>query len=299
MKKYNIKFITSILLLVICIFPAISMHVKAASETVYLYDEAGKLTEEEYQFCYEALETASDYTGMNIIVILGYQEYTDATIESIADTTYDTLFAKKSDGLCYYIDLNGHSPTYDYISTSGLAQFYYTNAKSNNRIDKITTALDKYLIPAGSEDITGAVNGFAEQLEYYYDMGIPEHYYVYDDSYHEYYHVENHAIITTKNKPYLAWDKAFLFGAIWLILGIIIAVIVYFVIKSHYRFQRSLTPTNYVNKKTVIYRQQYDRFVRTRTNKTHISSNNSSHGGSGHHGGGHSSGGHGGGGHHR
>lgn len=296
MKKY-ITFITSMLLFMICICPAMSMHVKATSESVYLYDESGKLTEDEYQFCYEALENASDYTGMNIIVILGYQDCTEATIKSIANTTYDSLFAKKSDGLCYYIDLKGYSPAYDYISTSGLAQFYYTNANSNNRIDKITTALDKYLVPAGSEDIIGAVNGFAEQLEYYYDMGIPEHYYVYDDSYHEYYHVENNMIITTKNKPYLAWDNAFLFGIIWFMIGMVIAVIVYFIIKSHYRFQRSFTPTNYVNKKTVVYRQQYDRFVRTRTNKTHISS--SSGGSGGHHGGGHSHGGHGGGGHHR
>ncbi|MDE6005528.1 MAG: TPM domain-containing protein [Oscillospiraceae bacterium] len=299
MKKYYIKFITSILLLITCICPAMSMHVKATSESVYLYDEAGKLTQEEYQFCYESLENASDYTGMNIIVILGYQEYSETTIESLADSTYDTLFAKKSDGLCYYIDLRGHSPAYDYISTSGLAQFYYTNANSNNRIKAMTTMLDKYLVPAGSEDIVGAVNGFAEQLKYYYDMGIPERYYVYDNSYHEYYHVENNVIITTKNKPYLAWDKAFLSGMIGLILGIMIAVITYLVVKSHYKFQHALTPTNYVNKKTVIYRQQYDRFVRTRTNKTHISSSSGGHGGGGHHGGGHSSGGHGGGGHHR
>lgn len=298
MKKYWIGFLTGFLLLLTCICPAISIHAKA-SDTVYLYDESGKLTEDEYQFCYESLQVASEYTGMNIIVILGYQEYTEATIHSLADTTYDTLFAEKSDGLCYYIDLRGHSPTYDYISTSGLAQFYYTNANSNNRIDAIMTALDKYLVPAGKEDMTGAVAGFAEQLERYYDAGIPERYYVYDDIYHEYYHVENGAVVTTKNKPYLAWDSAFLFGMIGLILGIIIAVITYLVVKSHYQFRRALSPTNYVNQKTVMYHQQYDNFIRTRTSKTHVNSNSSNHGSSHSGGGGHSSGGHGGGGHHR
>lgn len=299
MKKYWIGFITSFLLLFICICPKISVHVTATSESVYLYDEAGKLTEEEYQFCYENLEIASEYTGMNIIVILGYQEYSEATIESITDTTYNTLFEKKSNGLCYYIDLRGHSPAYDYISTSGLAQFYYTNKNPNNRIKAMTTMLDKYLVPAGSEDITGAISGFKEQLEYYYNIGIPERYYIYDDSYHEYYHIENNAIITTKNKPYLAWDKALLFGIIGLILGIIIALIVALVIKSHYQFQHAFTPTNYVNKKTVNYRQQYDRFIRTRTSKIPV--NSGSHGGGSGHagGGGHSHAGHGGGGHHR
>ncbi|MDE5753175.1 MAG: TPM domain-containing protein [Oscillospiraceae bacterium] len=272
----------------------------AQSDTVYLYDESGKLNQEEYQFCLDSLETASQITGMNLVVILGTDELSDSSIESLADSTYDMLFPGtwNSNGLCYYMDLCGHSPAYDYISTSGMAQFYYTNAKSNNRVDEILRSLGAYLVPAGSEDITGAIAGFCEKLEYYYSAGIPDRYYVYDDVYHEYYHIEDGKIVTTSQKPYLALDKALLFGVIGLIIGIIIAVITYSVTKVRYQFKTALTPTNYINKRTVNYRQQYDRFIRTRTTKTKVDSN-SGGGGSHRSSGGHSSGGHGGGGHHR
>lgn len=305
--KNNIRkiinlFLTGLLLILYSMLFWINSTVPvfAESETVYLYDESGKLNPEEYQFCMDSLETASQLTGMNLVVILGTDELSDSSIESYAESTYDLLFPGtwNSDGLCYYIDLRGNHSAYDYISTSGMAQFYYTNSKSNNRIDEILRSLDAYLVPVGSEDITGAIAGFCEKLEYYYSSGIPDRYYVYDLKEHQYYHVKDNQIIATKNKPYLALDKAVLYGVVGLIVGIIIAVIVYSVTKVRYQFKTALTPTNYVNKRTVNYRQQYDRFIRTRTTKTKIESDSGGHSG-GSSSGGHSSGGHGGGGHHR
>ncbi|MDE6088478.1 MAG: TPM domain-containing protein [Oscillospiraceae bacterium] len=275
----------------------------AESDSVYLYDESGKLNPEENQFCMDSLETASQLTGMNLVVILGTDELSESSIESLAKSTYELLFPGtwNSDGLCYYMDLRGHSPAYDYISTCGMAQFYYTNAKNNDRVDAILRSLDAYLVPAGSEDITGAVAKFCEQLEYYYNAGIPERYYVYDSQEHQYYHVEDHQIIATSTKPYLPWDRALLLGMIGLITGIVVAAIVFSTVKIRYQFKTSLTPTNYANKRAVHYKQQYDRFIRERTTKTKIesSSGSSHHSGGGHSSGGHSSGGHGGGGHHR
>ncbi|MDE7121955.1 MAG: TPM domain-containing protein, partial [Oscillospiraceae bacterium] len=166
----------------LCFGSGLQITAHAESDSVYLYDESGKLNPDEYQFCVDSLETASQLTGMNLVVILGTDELSDSSIQSLTKSTYDLLFPGTwhSDGLCYYMDLRGHSPAYDDICTCGMAQFYYTNAQNNNRVDAILRSLDTYLVPAGSEDITGAIAKFCEQLESYYNAGIPERYYVYD-----------------------------------------------------------------------------------------------------------------------
>ena len=270
----------------------------ASAAQVKLYDEGNRLSPSEFTEVENRLKQASDHTGMNIGVVLGVQERSDYTIESVCDSTYDELFGHKTDGLFYYMDLKGHEP-YDYISTSGLGQLYYTNSSDNNRINAIYDTLDDYLYPVGSENVYDAVMRFAELVEYYYDQGVPENYYVYDDVYHEYYHYEDGKVVTTKNKPYLDWYGAAVMAFMAGIVGFIAALITFLAVKSRYKFKTSLSPTNYTNQKMVNYRQQYDNFVRESTSRVHIDTSSGSGGRSGGGGGGHSSGGHGGGGHHR
>ncbi len=291
LKRYGILLLTGLVMLL-----GYPLHVSAASVGAVLYDESGVLNETEYTECLNRLEQAADYTNMNIAVVLGKENRTDNMIEAAADSSYDTLFGKDTNGLLYYMDLKGYE-SYDYISTSGMGQFYYTNADDNNRVEAIFDDLDSYLYPVGSEDVQGAVLRFAELTEYYYDLGVPDNYYYYDDEYGKYYHLdEYHNITATSRKPYIEWSEVVMvvFGALF--IGIVAAVIVFFAVKARYRFKVSLSPTTYVNKKMVQFNQQHDRFVRTYTKKVHIESGGG-HGGGG--GGGHSSGGHGGGGHHR
>ena len=294
MKKYCITLLT-VLLMLFCI-PSLSV---SAGE-LQIFDNGNRLSTEEFTKVAERLHQAADNTHLNVVVILGNQQLSDLAIESMADSTYDQLYPKNSDGICFYLDLSGAAHPYDYISTSGMAQFYYTNSDSNNRINSMHYAIDKYLYPIGSEDVSGALNEFADQLENYYEAGIPDAYYVYDDVYHKYYHVENGEIITTSRKPYHDVERLFLGGIMGLLIGIMIGAIVKGSIKSKYKFIYELSPTNYINKKSVHYIQQTDTFIRERTTKTHVSSSSSGHrSGGSHHSGGHSHGGHGGGGHHR
>jgi uncharacterized membrane protein YgcG len=148
------------------------------------------------------------------------------------------------------------------------------------------------------EDVTGALNEFADQLETYYKLGIPDDYYVYDDVYHKYYHVENGEIIETSRKPYHNRERLILGGIMGLLIGLFISLIVKTSVKAKYKFIYEISPTNYVNKKTVQYIQQSDTFIGERTTKTHINSSGGKSG-SHHSSGGHSHAGHGGGGHHR
>lgn len=83
-----------------------------------------------------------------------------------------------------------------------------------------------------------------------------------------------------------------------LVIGLIAALITFFAVKSHYKFKSALSPTTYINRKNLVFHNQYDHFVREYTTKVKIESSSGGGGGS-RGGGGRSSGGHGGGGRHR
>lgn len=294
MKKYLICLMTTLLMILAC------SGISASAAGLQLFDEGNYLSTDDFVTAAERLQEAADNVNMNVVVILGKDARSEITIESMADSTYDRLYGNKTDGICLYIDLSGVTHPYDYISTSGMAQFYYTNSSESNRVEQIHYAIDKYLYPVGREDVPGALQAFADQLENYYEIGIPDRYWIYDDVYHEYYHIENGEIITTSYKPYLNTGNLIFGGILGLILGLIVSAIVKASIKAKYKFIYELSPTNYLNKKTVRYTEQSDRFIRERTTKTHVSSSSGSRSSGGHHSsGGHSHGGHGGGGHHR
>ena len=294
MKKYYMILLLGLMLLLnikpICAFAG----------DMQIYDEGEKLSESQYSEVYKRLHDTADALNMNIVVIIGNEVRSETVIETMTDSAYDQLYGNKADGVCLYLDLSGVPHPYDYISTCGIAQFYYTNSSKSNRIEQMHYSIDKYLYPIGMEDVTGALNEFADQLENYYEIGIPEDYYVYDDVYHKYYHVENGEIIETSRKPYHDVERLWLGGILGLLIGIMISGVLKGTVKAKYKFIHELSPTNYVNKKTVQYIQQSDTFVGERTTKTHISSNSGGRSGGSHHSsGGHSHGGHGGGGHHR
>ena len=294
MKNSLIVFLSAwFMMLILTVMPA------SAAE-MQIYDEGNRLNPEEFVEVAERLNEAAENVNMNVIAILGNEARSDTTIESMADSVYDQLYGNKTDGICIYIDLSSAAHPYDYISTSGLAQFYYTNSRESNKVASMLYSVETYLYPIGSEDAVGALKEFANQLENYYEIGIPDRYWIYDDLYHEYYHVENGKVITTATKPYIDRGKLIMGGMMGLFIGILAAGITSAAVKAKYKFIYQISPTTYLNKKTVNYIEQSDRFIRERTSKTHVSSSSGGRSGGSHHsGGGHSHGGHGGGGHHR
>ncbi len=268
-----------------------------------IFDEANHLNSDEYAECLDLLQDAANQTGMNVGLVLGAQERSEYTIQSLADSSYDSMFGKNTNGLLYYMDLSGAYSPYDYISTSGLGQFYYTNSEKVDRINAIFDDVFPYLTPAGSEDVPAAVEMLAEDIVYYYEAGIPDRYYVYDDVYDKYMYVEDGEIIYSPTLPLSRVDmsavigKLVMLGFFGFVVGGIVALIVFFCVKHHYKFKVSLSPTAYINRKNLVIHRQHDNFIRTYTTRVKIES--SSGGGRGGGGGGRSSGGHGGGGRHR
>lgn len=290
MRKYWIALLTCTIMFLAC-----GLSVSAAE--AILWEERTYLTEEEHDECLDALQAAADRTGMNVAVILGSKHRSDSATETLTKNTYLELFGEHSDGLIYYVDLDGIEP-YDYIATRGMGQFYYTNSNDYDRISAMFSTLNNYLYPVGSEDVEGLLYEFASLVEYYYDAGVPdERYYVYDDVWNCYLYLEDGEILRSARKPYIDWDHVIFMGLCGAGIGLVIAAITYFGVKSRYKFKSSLSPTAYVNRKNVIYHQQYDNYIRTYTRKVKIESSSGGGGGGG--GGGFSSGGFGGGGNHR
>lgn len=290
MRKFGILMTVFFTMLFGCVLPA---H----GADAVLYDEKGVLSEEEYEQCYARIRAVSEETGLNVGVLLGGDARSDSVIETLADTYYDECFGAHTDGLLYYMDLSAQSSPYDYISTSGMGQFYFTNGGMSNRIDDMFSDLKPYLYPIGSEDVVGALDKFSSLVVYYREMGVPSGYYVYDDVYECYFVAENGEVVRRSTRP--ANLTGGIIGGFWgFLFGTIIAVVFFLITINRYRFKTSLEPTAYANKKDLQIHHQYDNFVRTHTTRTRIeTSSGGSGGGSG--GGGHSSGGHGGGGSHR
>ena len=290
MQKYIVMLLSAVLMLLgMTLLPAGAAEIR-------LYDEGSKLSPSEVTEIEARLRQASENTGMNIGVIIGVQNRSDLTIEATAKASYTELFGARTNGLVYYMDLKGYNP-YDYIATSGLGQFYYTNG-APDRVSEMYDQLDDYLYPIGSENVYDAILRFAELVEYYYDKGVPEYYCVYDDQDRMYYHVSDGHLVATNTKPFRNPAIIVLFASIGAVIGLLAALCTFAAVKGAYKFKYELSPTTYTNKKNVEYREQYDNFTHTSTSRVHIESSGSRSGG-GHSSIGHSSGGFGGGGHHR
>ena len=132
-----------------------------------------------------------------------------------------------------------------------------------------------------------------EGEEYYFC----NHYYVYDDVYNEYYYVKDGKLAASSRRPYVSMESVLGMTGGGFVIGLIVALITFFAVKTHYKFKSALAPTAYVNRKNLTFHNQYDRFVRQYTSRVRIESSSGGGGGGG--GGGRSSGGHGGGGRHR
>lgn len=268
MKHFLTVFLTVLSLLLA--IPCVNAH---AAEG-FLKDEGGRLDEEEFAACDAALQEVAEKTGMNVAVILGVQDLSNGTIESTAKSSYEYLFGEKTDGIIYYMDLAG-STHYDYIATFGMGQFYYTNARSNDRIKEMFKRLNAYMLPAGSEDLPGAIECYADLVAEYYELGIPENYYYYDKEEGLYYSLgEDGRPTASKFKPYLNWTLILLGAGVGLICGLIAAGSVAAGVRSRYKFKYSLSPTTYISRKDLQMNEQRDQFIRSYTSKVPVNAGN-------------------------
>lgn len=164
---------------------AISSELSTQTEcdNVYFFDEGNLLTDSEFSKVFSELQNTADKIDMNIGVWIGTTEIgdgSDADTADFCDNQYDDRYGINTDGVFLYLDMSGASHLYDYISTSGKGQFYYTNSSQFNRISDIFASMNPYL-KRDNEDLPSALHEFCDDLEYYAEKGAPsDTYYTYN-----------------------------------------------------------------------------------------------------------------------
>lgn len=245
------------------------------------------------------VQETAEKLEMNIYIFLAGPDYryqTDSATVIFSDDSYDSIFGEDTDGVFYYLDISGKSPACDHISTSGRAVLWYQDS-----IDAIFSRLDAYLPASGStvypDDIAQALEVYLGLLESCQDTSGGLSYY-HDESSGKYFYYKGGEFYVSKSRP-PAMDLIYAVSSV--VAGLIVALIIYFVVKRKYRFKSSTDASVYVSRERTRYFQKEDTFLREHTSRTRIeSSSGGSRGGGGGGGGGHSfSGGHGGGSHHR
>ena len=273
---------------------------KNCIQNVGLYDEDGVFDETVSKALDAVIKEASQSVNMYVAVCIRPEtdpHYPDSQIETMADDMYDELFNPEpgtdTDGLLLYLNL---STRYAYITTSGLGQMYFYNAVENNRISQMIDNMTSYL---RTEDYSGAIQRFCNDVKSYYRKGIPFGAYTKNSDTGKYLYVKDGKVVSGDKLPFLYGKNLRPYLIVGGIAGALTALIAYLIIKSRYKLKKSLEPTNYVSQKETQFLVHDDVFLRTHTSKTRIDTDSRSGGGGGggfshSSGGGHSHGGGGG-----
>lgn len=264
-----------------------------------LYDEADMLTDEEERELVDEIRETAEYINMNILIyVSGTTIYSESGTEDYAEQLCLEAYGYDADSIVLYMDLSGHddpgySP-YDFIYTRNRARFYYSgysDLSDGGRIQNIFDAMNPYL-PRCNEDVYSAADVFLDKLEMYYDYGPdPSVRFFYVPDTGKYVTIESDGTLVHKDSKPVNWGKAIMIGAI---VGLIAGVIMFFSVKSHYKFKSRPSSLQYMSFDGVQYGQPSDVFIRQYQTRTKIESS-SGGGRSGGGGGGSRSGGGGGG----
>ena len=246
-----------------------------------LYDPNGLFDASEAEQLNQLIRETSDNTNMYIAVqvINSSENLSDYETEVLADDRYDELFNPQkgvdTDGVMLVLNMPTH---YIYITTSGLGELYYYNARENDRVGQMVENMKSYL---RSSDNVGAVRRFCQDAVNYYQAGIPNHAYTYNKDTHQYTYTKKGEIVRSEHLPF-SYLHPINYG-VGLIAGVICAaltaLISYAVIKSRYKFTKTLSASSYISDKETTFYQRDDMFIRTHTTKTRIDTDRGSGGG--------------------
>lgn len=287
MKKLAIAAVT--LLMTIFTLPVVPVSASAkenysagwdgdSSKSMFI-DNADLFSEWEEEEITEEIQETAEKLELNILILAAGSEYYmgDEQVERFSDDSYDQTFGADTDGVFYFMDFTGKQPAYDYISPSGKGMVYY-----KSHIDDILDEVYYYLPssdldPADySDDIKDGISCFLGLLSEYSNSDS----YYYDDYSERYYYYDDDELVITRSKPFRARLKALVFA---LPIGLIAALIYFFVMKHIYKFKSSANPNVYVSHEDTRFIHREDRFIRTYTTKRKIetSSGGGSRGGGG------------------
>ena len=255
-------------------FPSVSAKTEDSSSNVYLCDEGDFLSDSEFQTAMEELQNAADESGMNVALWIGNTEIGDGSDEdtvAFCDDTYEELYGIDTDGVFLYLDMSGAYSLYDYLSTSGKGQFYYSNGEDYDRVSTMIQDVEEYL-ERGNEDLPSAIHSFCHNLEYYADRGAPsDKYYTYNKSTGKYLILQDDQVQQVDKLPseYTSeYTAVFSWGTI-IVLAVAVGLIAFLIallsIRKRYQFKTAGSLQRYLVTNDVQYLERSDQFMRTYT----------------------------------
>lgn len=273
---------------------AIGLPVSAARQypeyidNIGIYDEQDILSDDEEEALSSTIRETADRIDMYVaVVIVGPETYlsSDYDVMAYADDYYDKLFnsgpldeEEDTDGILLLIN---NSTKYDWITTSGTGQIYFTNDPDNNKVDGIFDDIWDAMLDG---DYAEVVRDFCRSIEYYHDEGYSSSDYTYLPG--KGYGIIKDGMLVWQDAPpknYMMWLLFILASAG---IGIVVAIVVFFAVKSSYKFKSAVNPTSYVCGNNSQLHISTDTFLREHTSKVRMQS--SSGGGGGRSGGGRS-----------
>lgn len=266
-----------------------------------VYDDYGVFKDHhaELEALNKEVRDKAEKLRLNIYVLLAGPDYlmSDSDTPEFCNILYDECFGEDTDGVLFFIDMTGKKPAYDYISTAGKAILYYdghTDTIRENTYEYLPSSDDgdyelhyadvKRGVECFLSDLDSYQSDFRSGMKYYYDSNTGKYIYYLDGE-----------LQITDHKPPAIYLKSLIIA---LIGGAIVNLIAFLISKHNYKFKAKTNPNIYLSREETRFNSRDDRYLRSHTSRTRISSSSGSGGGSG--GGGHHGGGsHGGSGGHR
>ena len=267
-----------------------------------LYDEDGLFSEMEQEELSRLIRETSDEADLYVAVYILNGSGREMTV-SLCEKTSEQLYIEKfdpqydtdTDGILLFLNLDmpaSDTGRYMYIATSGMGKLYYTDDPENDRLNAMMDDIARCM-PRGTQgDPNAAVRTFcADVLRY--SQSLPRKAFSYDKQTGTYYYAKNGEMVSGSSLP-LSYRLNTAAGAvIGALAAALTALITFLVIRSRYKFTKTLSASNYISDRDTTFYQRDDMFIRTHTTKTRIDTNRSGGGGGGVGGGSsHMSGGH-------
>ena len=234
-----------------------------------IVDDVNLLDSSEFDEMEELIRETAEETNLNIYVILGDMYLGEEGALEHSYEMYCNIFGEYTDGALLYLDLAGFSIASDAMYFSGKAHLMY-----QDRIDDIFDSLYLYLPKSGQEiysnDFMDAIASFCDDLKTYEKKYKPNLFkYEKNSLSGQYTYMRDDTVYITESKAPGLRYKVMLIASL---VGIAIALVVYFSVKKHYEFKTSANPSVYVSHGETKFYERSDTYIRTHTSRQRIQS---------------------------